>query len=250
MTVLALHGIGFADAPAPADAPNHLRIPVGHLCAIATPTLAEVFADETAPPLAQAQAHHAILSAYAATQTVLPVRFGAVFSDRDAIACALRRSAPTYEAGLTALGDGVEYVVKVMAEAEGGQPAALPLPDISLDGRAFLGRKRALRDDRRHLVQKRATFCTDLIAQLAGVSRALPLKTGAPETLLSAALLVPRAAIPAMLASARGCGEQATALGLKLALVGPGPCYAFADEVVADVGDGAEAAQSRVAAHG
>ncbi|MEO0916098.1 MAG: GvpL/GvpF family gas vesicle protein [Pseudomonadota bacterium] len=48
--------------------------------------------------------------------------------------------------------------------------------------------------------------------------------------LMSAALLVRRHAVPEMTRSAHALARDATELGLKITLRGPGPCYTFADQ--------------------
>lgn len=228
MTALLLAGLVRSATTTPADAPPHLRIAAGALTALATPAPGALFDDAAEePPLEVALCHHRLLAAYALAEDVLPVRFGTAFSGEAGIRSALAAGGARWRAGLARLAGRVEYTLAVEAGA-GPESRAVPGPARE-DGRAFLAEKRSRRDDRNRRAARRAAFLADLPGALAGLA-ADQAALGAPrgDRLADLALLVERAAIPDLLAQAHALAERARSLDLRLALRGPGPCYAFA----------------------
>lgn len=230
MTMLLLHGLTRCDAPTPEDAPPHLRIAAGHLVALATTAATARLADAAEPPVAEAMAHHRLLSAYAARSDVLPVRFGTAFSGRPGLSSALMAEEAVFFARLGRLSRRVEYVMTLTA-GPGGASCAPAKPGAPPEGgRAFLAEKRALRDELRSRAARRAAFARDLPANLAPV--AVDIRQLAPrkEHLAEYALLVARKGTRELLRAAEVLAARADTLNLSLSLRGPGPCYAFATE--------------------
>ena len=238
MTALLLHGIVKRETPFPPDAPQHVRVAVGGLIALATPASASLLADEGDPPLAEAQTHHELLSIHAAMSDVLPVRFGTIFSSEAALSDGLSRQANALQAALARLSGRVEYVMSLTLAAHRGTAAVGDDEDAEETGRGFLARKRSARDDLRERRARREAFFRavpdDLRPLIAGQKDLDPSTHG---VLAQYALLVDRAAIGPLVQKAQDVARKGAAHGVLVSLRGPGPCYAFVDEMALAVGD-------------
>ncbi|MEO0915900.1 MAG: GvpL/GvpF family gas vesicle protein, partial [Pseudomonadota bacterium] len=170
MTALVLHGIVHASTPAPFAAPTHRQVLAGRLCGIATVVRPGAFEKDDPSTLNDVRLHHELLTAYAATSDLLPVRFGAFFSDEAALLDALQQDEAAHISKLTRLSDCVEYLLKLTSGAEQDGGRAQPDPhQHPQDGRSFLQRKRSVRDDRRNLMAKQAAFASALPSELSGI---------------------------------------------------------------------------------
>ena len=230
MTALFLHGIAPGDTPAPAAAPQHLRIEVDDIALIATSAEGAALNDQKEPSVDTVLAHHRLLSAYALETDVLPVRFGTVFSSASGMLAGVATEAGLYRRRIARLRGHIEYALAVVRTDGADISSDHAARRADEDGRGFLARKRAARDGLRSLSTRRADFARavpDGIAPVAADMRAVT--TQRKDALASYAILVPREGLDAFLQVAEALAERAGTLGLGLSLRGPGPCYSFAD---------------------
>ncbi len=200
----------------------------GGVTGLATPVPTTFLNGSDEVPIAEARVHHELLAAYAARSAVRPVRFGSVFSSEAALGDALHVNEEDHLSWLHHMAERVEYALKVIVDIDSLKYDKHSAEHLD-SGRSFLERKRAARDDRRTLSTRRAAFAESLPGRVAAVTAGIvPLRTATPQVLASHALLVDRKA-KALMDLAQVLGRDAGDLGLKLALNGPGPCYAFAE---------------------
>ena len=230
MTALLLHGLVAGDAPKPDDASPHQRVRTGDLAAIATPAPPELLGEDCEAPVNQALIHHKLLSSYALVTDTLPIRFGTAFSDACRLATALKAEEAAFRATFKRLSGKVEYLLSLASASRDrrADPQASVSPPEN--GRDFLARKRAGRDELRAAAARRAAFAGDLAADLQAhvvdFRQIVPVQC---ETLAAYSLLVDRAGSERLLLRAHDLAERAASLGLALSLRGPGPCYSFAE---------------------
>jgi hypothetical protein len=228
----ALEGLGSIRGAGPA-APAGLA-PVE---AVVSPLAEET---EILPTRRNMLAHARILEACLAAAPVLPVRFGLVCPDAQALAAALAPQAAALLDRLAALEGRAEFGLTVTAERDPAIAAIVAeTPDLARKYRALpasgpaahfarveLGREVAERlDQRRHAAQDR------LLARLAPLAQDHVLLPPETDTdLLRAAFLLPLAALPEFEAAiARAAGEIDFAPGSvpAIRLVGPAPASRF-----------------------
>jgi gas vesicle protein GvpL/GvpF len=95
-----------------------------------------------------ARAHHDVVEALAARETVLPLRLATVYRDDDRVAAMLEASREAFDARLDLLADTVEWGVKVYLVRGTENEPAQPAEAGTSPGRDFLRRRRAQRDSR------------------------------------------------------------------------------------------------------
>ncbi len=246
MSVLRLHGFVPPNTPAGRDAPEHLRIDLGRLVALATVGPAarahrDASVDET---LALGAVHHALLCASIGAGDVLPVRPGAAFSGEEALRQAVSDRVPGYVERLGLLAGKVEFAVqarKTLAlptrgwsgkgRAEASRHAADPHKAAASSGRGFLAARRDQRAARTSQVSDRRRFVAHLATDLDLHAEAqTPLTPSAPEVLSHTAFLVLRSEVASFMAALTTHVAPGEALGLDLLVMGPLPPYAFTGE--------------------
>lgn len=229
MTSLLLHGIIRADAPdPPAGTLAHMRVVAGELAGLARPVAEHVLSEEGPSPMAEVKAHHGLLSAYALSSDLIPVRFGTAFSGQRAIVDMLRSEADLHLAGLVRVASCVEYTLKLSRIPD------RPLRSVARgqeDGRAFLKQKQRVRDAQRSLANRRSAYVSQVTNEAANTARrSVKVSSPSPGVFAATALLVARETVPDLVGNLRRLSEHASACGVAVALQGPGPCYSFADD--------------------
>lgn len=227
---LLLHGMAPADeGPAKSPGAGHC-VPIGSLHAIVTPIPAgeaDALAATGESAAENALAHHAVLTAWMRHRTVLPTRFGAVFSDKAALAAAIGPAERRLAAALSSLEGRAEFALSL--RRTGPAPPAEPAGQT---GRAFLLAKRAERDLGRSNAKAVAQLAHELSHHCAArCDRVLALSPRG-GTVLSLALLAAKNGFDGLQRSTTALAGRAAALGLTLSLTGPMPAYSF---VAADI---------------
>ncbi|ABN78355.1 GvpL/GvpF family gas vesicle protein [Cereibacter sphaeroides] len=227
MSGLLLLGVVSGLGISPAITPPHLRLEGEGYAAILL-SLDRLPPDPASPDWAvqAALAQNAILSAYAATEDVLPVALGAAFTGIAAVKRHLDAERATLDAGMERLAGRAEYVAQLIAEqvADGAAPAPA-------SGSAFLKARSARHEQRRHLARERTGFARATAEELASLScsaSARPLKPDGP--LLDLSLLVARDRVPALLGAAEASSRAGSRLALSVRLIGPCAPFSFLPE--------------------
>jgi hypothetical protein len=227
-TVILLLGLVARTADVPTDAPHHRRVPCGgDLDALVIDRKPPAGEAPESEALALAGEQAAILSAYAATDDVLPVALGAAFSRDTALHVHLAAAAPRIAADRSALAGMAEYVVAIGISGDG---AVTPDPAPS----GYLRRKQAERETSRGRDVARRDFAARVVAALvaAGASLALP---RAPQSaaLVSVSALLPRNSASQVAAALAALAPEAGQLGLELRMIGPCAPFSFVQGEVA-----------------
>jgi hypothetical protein len=230
-----IHGVVRADAPRPKDAPPHSRVAFGAYAALVSPGHAAESADPSGRVRSDAGAlerearaalaHNRLLTAYAVSTDVAPVRYGAAVSDPDAARALLLPEHALYEAVLTRVAGSVEYALRLAAETQGR--AVEPTDAAPPTGRAYLAQQRGRRDARDQMSAARADCIAALVSEAAALARETAPLPARADRLFELALLVPRARVDDLVAVAGRRHPEAAKLGLNLTLVGPWPPYSF-----------------------
>ena len=223
MTIL-LHGLVPRHTCQRVDAPPHEMIEVDDfrvLTSAAPPDLEDLSPDRLAD---LALRHNAILLAYCADTSVLPLRFGTAFSSVEAAWAHLRTTSAAHLRALTLAGTFRDYAIRLSLQRDPSEPA-LAEP---LSGRDFLNRGRLVRDHRRLMIENRTTLALQLLSDLRAFCWQIkPAGAPNPDRLLDATLLLPPAHLPALHAMIDAKTAAAARLGLDLRFTGPWPVYSF-----------------------
>jgi hypothetical protein len=213
-----------ADVSGVDDAPVQV-VGDADLQVVASPASARVRDLDRAPAdevLTAIRAHDSVLGHVARDRSVLPVRFGTVLPDDDALDAMTRDPEGGLRAALTRVAGADEWVVTVAAVEPDG-PAADEPDDLS-PGHAFFARRRSAADARQQARARAVDAAEELhdrLQQLARDWQVLELRE--PDTVARGAYLVPRSH-----------ADQAVALvdavtGARASVQGPLPPYRFAD---------------------
>lgn len=233
-TAVLIHGVARAGAPPPADAPPHERAPLGALVVLVSPSGLVGAPGEDA---GEALRHNAILRAYALAGGVMPVRLGAAASSAAAAAASLAPRAAAFARALDRLDGAVEYGAMLTA-APGAGAAAPARAAPEGGGRDWLRARLAQRQRVEAGRGARAAHIAQVAAQvIAPVRSHARLHGRDPLRLLDLALLCAPAGREDLLDAARVAGDLAARAGLRLAISGPWPAYAFADALMEDAHD-------------
>ncbi|WP_037833088.1 GvpL/GvpF family gas vesicle protein [Streptomyces sp. NRRL F-4474] len=188
-----------------------------------------------------ARAHHEVVQAVAAEQTVLPLRMATVYQDDDRARQALGEQRSTFARRMAAVDAHTEYGVKIYlpppapAEPPAGAPAAeadLVAPTAS-PGKAYLQRRRVQHRARERTYEQaqRAAATLDAIAARYAVGRVRHAPqsgalTGPQENVLNDAYLVPdKEARDFRAAVAQAAGDFPE---IRIEITGPWAPYSFA----------------------
>ncbi|MEV8524375.1 GvpL/GvpF family gas vesicle protein [Streptomyces sp. NPDC052000] len=117
-----------------------------------------------------ARAHHEVVQAVAARETVLPLRMATVYQDDGRARRALTEQQPAFARRLAELDGHTEYGVKVYLDPS-AQPAATPpgdaaLPGPTTPGKAYLQRRKA-QHHARETVYQQAQQAAEAVAAIA-----------------------------------------------------------------------------------
>ena len=167
------------------------------------------------------QRHDDVLVALAEDRDVLPVRFGTVLPDEDAVSTWLADPSGRLGAALDAVAGAEEWVVTVAPDPG----AEAPEPEVSAasPGHAFFARRRAVADRRTETRRRAVAAAEALDHDLRALARAsTPMGLKDPAAIARGAYLVPRDRRERLLA------RVATVPDAAVEVVGPLPAYRFA----------------------
>ena len=203
---------------------------------------------------ANAHAHEAVLGAALAFGPVLPLRFGTVFGDRDAVIDVMRRHAGELHAELERIDGRREWGVKVLVDIDAcdgwitahTSRLAEATADQGSDGRAYLARRQAQRGTR----DERHRLLLDVSGEIhAGLSEVAVESTTDPpqqrqlsghegEMILNGAYLLDDAATERFHEVARALTERHADKGVIVQTTGPWPPHHFISlPPLGDLGD-------------
>lgn len=222
-----LHGIVAPGTRLDADLPRHRLLDCGPCAALISDfPPSEALADLPPETLADlAMAHHAILTAYCDRGGVLPMRFGAVFSDEDAIRAELTTRHEGWRAAFDAARQLREYALRIAILPDGETAVPPPAAD---SGRNHLQARRAKRDARATRAEDRARFARSILSRLEPLSVQIdPAGAPKPDRLLDCVVLLAADQVPALKECTAACAAEARALNLQLQIRGPWPPYSF-----------------------
>lgn len=226
--VYLLHGVTEARVVKVGAAPAHQLMFAQGRTAIVSQTNFDLSSQNLAPEILEQAAlrHNALLQAYCADNTILPVRFGAVFSSQDAIQNHLDdpEAAAAQLRLLSHLDGCVEFGLQVLSRDIAPSTEVAPAAE---GGRSFLARRATQRDARRNFGTRQQAFLHQLVSQFEAASKqqlSNPLK---PGRMLDLSLLVRRLDAMTMDEIAAAAAAAAEPLALELRVTGPWPCYSF-----------------------
>jgi Gas vesicle synthesis protein GvpL/GvpF len=191
-----------------------------------------------------AQAHETVLGAALAAGSVLPLRFGTVFRDREAVVEVLRRHDDELLAELDRMTGRREWGAKVlvdidtcdrwMTEHTPGLPQAATDP-ATRGGRAYLARRQAqrgTRDERHRLLLQISSEIHERLSELAVDSTTDPpqqrqLSGHEGEMILNGAYLVDDTAVERLREAAGELTERHSDKGVVVQITGPWPPHHF-----------------------
>jgi hypothetical protein len=184
-----------------------------------------------------ARAHHGVVEALAARETVLPLRLATVYRDDERVAAMLAASRDAFDARLALLADTVEWGVKIhLAQAAPDQESEEPAESSGSPGRDFLRRRRAQRDSRQQAHRAAAEAAGRVREAAARYARAhvahrpqegrLAAEAGSGENLVNDAYLVERALGDDFRAAVAAAAGQEEAV--RVTITGPWAPYSFA----------------------
>lgn len=168
------------------------------------------------------RAHDDVLGHVARARSVLPVRFGTVLPDDDALDTMTRDPEGSLRAALARVAGADEWVVTVAA-VEHDEPAADESDDLS-PGHAFFARRRSAasaRQQARARAVAAAEALHDQLQQLARDWQVLELRE--PDTVARGAYLVPGALADDVVRAVEGVAAA------RASVQGPLPPYRFVD---------------------
>lgn len=211
-----------------------LVVLAGDLAALASelpPTVApETLMATTESVAALAVEHNRVLTEFARTADILPLRLDSFHSDEPALSAMLWRETPRLTAALDRIEDSVEFGLKV--EADNRSPQAASAAPIT-SGRDYLANRLKARD--RAALQRVETerAIEGVLAALAAVSRRfvmLPVPAAnRGKLLLNAAFLVPRSRRAEFAAIIESSGGEVGNSAFRLLASGPWPPYHFGE---------------------
>ncbi len=231
-----VHGVARMGAPEPAGAPRHVRCVFGNMIALLSsghlPDAAELQAAGTevdaglAREAAAAQAHTALLTAYALVSDVVPLVYGASVSGPSEALERLGAASAQYARVLDRVSGAVEYTLR-LSQVPDGAGGVRSLEDRVEPGRSFLGIRRDRRPVRDVMELARSVCVGAVAAEARAAAREVRDLSARADRALDLALLTPHGSVQALVATAERAGTRAASCGLTLALSGPWPAYGF-----------------------
>jgi len=179
-------------------------------------------------------AHDRVLATLAATTAVLPMRFGTVLPDEDAVVeelLAARHDELVQQ--LDRIRDRLQFTVKARYEEDAVLREIMAThPEITrLRERSAAGFDDQLRLGEAvvgALTQLREQEAPAIVSELGPHDGAVERAPGSPEELLNVALLIPATDVDRFVARVERLGEQ-HAGRIRIRLVGPSPAYDFVE---------------------
>ncbi|MEL7178990.1 MAG: GvpL/GvpF family gas vesicle protein [Pseudomonadota bacterium] len=226
MQNLQLHGLVPSKAEYRKAAPPHELLRCGPISALISDMSHDHAADDMPPDaLADwAMTHNAILTAYCADTTVVPMALGAVFSGKPAIIASLESQMDAHIAKLSALEGIQEFVVHLTTT-----PTRPPAQESPTSGRHFLQIQRNRRDGRHSLQKQQLAFAQAVLNQLQTPCLQIAAAgTRKADKLLNCVVLIRQDDVFHLQDMARGLHQPAQDLGLDLVITGPWPPYSSA----------------------
>lgn len=166
--------------------------------------------------------HEGVLETLLDSGSVLPVRFGVCFADREALRTEVQPRSAELAAALDRVRGKVELGVRLLAREPGGPPPAAEIDaDAGAGARYLLGRLQVRRDAARSLDTVRSRLAPLAVAERSDLFPR-------PGTLAAAAFLVEQAAVEAFRREARNLERDLE--GVALICTGPWPPYNFVAE--------------------
>ncbi|MEM8595048.1 MAG: GvpL/GvpF family gas vesicle protein [Pseudomonadota bacterium] len=226
------HGVVWADRDVPEGLCPHHRVCHGRLAAVLT--LAEDGALPDALNVAEIDGglaasirrHDAVLSAYAATQDVLPFRFGVCVEEPADAKRLLEQSEDALTVALSELAGRKEYSVRVIVvpTERDDDPAA------SGGAAGYLGARLALRRTQDAARERAARFIALLQETLTAISLIKPLAalSGSPRRIAGWSCLMREKDFGQIAGPLDALREEAAQLGLAIRVTGPHAPFAFA----------------------
>lgn len=222
---LLLHAIGDLHALQPDTHGNHSLIRVGDLTAVVSETDENKADASEAAMIEAALNHHKLLAGFVAHGTILPVKFGTILQSETGLRDHVARQAKRYRTALERLKGLREYGVRLSAISNPAKPET----DAQCGGRAFLRARLSARQHRDTLGRRRRAFAHAVVQELRKHASDLS-EAESPQQgrLVDIAALLSSDQVCDVVALGRQVADQASALGLTLALRGPQPPYSFA----------------------
>lgn len=222
-----LHGVMQEEAALPVTAEPHELVVASGLAALISPTALSSEADreEQAGEVLAAEAvrHHRLLTTYACSVDVLPIRFATLLaSPADAVKI-LSKQASQHRKAIERIAGRAEYLVRLTWQEK---TATAPEPPAG----SYLRARSAQRRQQRLVRDQAPGFAADAAERLDALALAACDAGHRGGRLLDRAFLVSRSQAQAFVASAALLHERAATLDLKLMLSGPWPAYSFASQ--------------------
>lgn len=199
----------------------------GDLCVVASAVAPDgpgLQDDDVKQTLEAIRRHDEVLLVLSRTHSVLPVRFGTVLPDRQAIADLLKSRDGQFRRALAAVAGADEWVIQVDVEPIVDVPHAPGMEELS-PGHAFFANRRGKAKARTAARARAASRAAELHEQLSGLARRFyPLPAREPDTLSRAAYLVDRQDAELFVATA-----ESTSV-VRIGVQGPLPPYRFVDD--------------------
>lgn len=209
-----------------------ILLPCRDLAAVVSPVVSE----EVRPEPEQLLCHERVVEALMAQRSTLPVRFGTVLSDADAVIAALTERYAAFHADLDRLAGQVEIGLRILWDPEAIRhsltvppPTGLPEPLAAGDERPgtryLLARAREATIERQLRAEAQAleAWCLARLGPLASAN--VTRLQATPAMPVSVAFLAPRCDMGALLAA--GEQLQRERPDLDLVCTGPWPPYHF-----------------------
>ena len=175
------------------------------------------------------RAHEEVVEALLGAEPVLPMRFGSIFSDADAVRLMLEENASRLGELLDQVRGRVELGVTVRVDRDRLLRGAAPAADPAATGRDYLRRRQEELRAAEHIGSLTAALVDDIHCALtAAADRAAVLqpRRSDPALALSAAYLVPAAAMESFAARADEVRRNHAGV-CSVEVTGPWPPYSF-----------------------
>lgn len=199
----------------------------GDLCLIASPlrrSTTDMQHGDVKETLEAVRRHDEVLVKVAERRPVLPVRFGTVVPDQDAMEQLLEHRGERWAETLAAVTGADEWVIRVDAPPTVDTPDPAATQDLT-PGHAFFAKRKAQAQARAAARDRAASRASEVHARLRGLARRfLPMPVREPATLSRGAYLVDRDNADSFVAAAESSSE------VTVVVQGPLPPYRFAEE--------------------
>lgn len=197
----------------------------GDVCVVASavpPDAPDLRDADVQEALEAVRCHDEVLLALSRTHPVLPVRFGTVLADREAIADLLTSRGDQFREALEAVTGTDEWVIRVDAESIDDAPDD---EEGLSPGHAFFAKRKAMARARADAREAATARAGELHGRLSALARRVhPLPVREPATLTRTAYLVDREVADSFVAAAE------SASGVRIGVQGPLPPFRFVSD--------------------